>query len=89
MSFEFENILQSNSQHINNICNQLTGTFTDIYKKMENEKKCFKKELKSIENRMNEQITSLLELLLEKEKEIKKEIEEDEKAISYNEAINK
>jgi len=72
MSSEFENILQNNSQQIGNICRQLTGTFSDIYKKMETEKKLFKKELKAIEDRMNNQITRLLEILLEKEKEIKR-----------------
>ena len=72
MSSEFENILQNNSEQIGNICRQLTGTFSDIYKKMETEKKLFKKELKAIEDRMNNQITRLLEILLEKEKEIKR-----------------
>lgn len=82
---ELNNLLEGNTEYISNVCNQLTNTFTEVCNQMEEQKQQFREQLKSIEEKMNTQITGLLEILMEKEKEIKN-LQDELKEHKFNES---
>ena len=82
---ELNNLLEGNTEYISNVCNQLTNTFTEVCNQMEEQKHQFREQLKSIEEKMNTQITGLLEILMEKEKEIKN-LQDELKEHKFNES---